>query len=258
MKKLTLCIASLCLCFSVVVDAQAEERVQALQNLKKRVQEKFGADGPPVAAAMYPIALGPVMRQVIFYAPLSVSFFLEIPSDVPPPTKDQNRFRLLNKLSAITETPYYVISLQEIELKASPDNFKLKELLTNRLIEILKERKDRPVHIAFRVPNLESSPDSLTSLRLLYQYISQVKIGNGSHTYYLENVDFIFFATAPQMNERIAEFSRSALEQMMLHRMKIPAPMIARMNQVAAIDLETCEPYLENDIHVDSPPLAEE
>ena len=243
MKKLTLGLASLCLCLSVT--ARAEDKFERIRLVAQRVEQTFG-QGSPLARTMYLVALGPAQRETLFYAPFSTSFFFEESNHLSDAEKDGTRLALLEKLSAISQTPFSIISFNKLENKANLDPERMQELFVDRLAEILSRQNGRPIHIAFLLADIETSPGSLALLRLIYRIIYDVRVRGKRDVHSLENVDFIFFAAAPKMNESITQLSRSELEKMMLERLKIPPSLIARLNTITPIHLDRCESSLNS------------
>lgn len=200
--------------------------IHAIEN---KVQKSFGSNSQLVSA-VNAIAVAPIMREMISHSPMTTTLLLETDNTIPPTDRSSRRMQVLEKLKAITETPYELIHLNDLELESRFSAAKMRELLLQRLATIVA--KDAAVHVAIVLPDLAASAGSMMTLKSLYEVLEERKfVFTGQEgiqkTYCLEDIDVIFFAESDHSH--------------------IPAAFVSRMNHVATIDLNDCELYLRKE-----------
>jgi|GEM_PF-3985648 len=197
-----------------------------INDIEKKVQESFGSNAD-LAAAMNAIAVAPIIRDMISHSPIGATLLLETDNQLAPLERQEHRQRILERLKTITDTPYELIHLSHLEVESRFSATKMRELLMQRLQQIVEDGK--ALQLAFVLPDLSESAGSLMTIKTIFQILDEHKFifndeGGKPKEHYLEDIEFIFFAESD-------------------HR-HIPAAFAARMNSVATIDLNSCEPEL--------------
>lgn len=216
-------VAFLSLCLSLT--AFAKDYSHEAGEIERRVNEAFGAE-TSLAQAMNAVAIAPIMREMIAHAPMSSVLLLESDNAILPPERNLRRKALLEKLQAITATPYQLIHLTDLEFQSRYSAAKMRELLLERLAKVVS--RGDAAHIAIVLPDLKTSAGAMMTVKAISQIFEARKFHYGDKDsgkdYFLENIEFIFFA-------------ESKLDD-------IPAAFLAQINQVATVNLNDCEPRL--------------